>query len=229
VNERILVVEDEPAIRESVGYALEQEGFDVTGVADGQEALDALAAGAFDVVILDLMLPRLSGLEVCRRLRGQSPVGVIMLTARDAELDTVLGLEIGADDYVTKPFSMAELVSRVRALIRRRELDREEAGEARRQAGTLELDLARRVVMVEGAAVQLTPSEFMLLELLTREPDRVFTRRQIMEHLWNSTYVGDQRACDTHISNLRSKIERDPARPQRLVTVRGVGYRLVPM
>jgi two-component system response regulator RegX3 len=171
------------------------------------------------------MLPGLSGTEVCRRVRATSPVPIIVLTARDAEVDRVLGLEAGADDYVTKPFSMAELVSRVRANLRRRELDRSVQQPVTR-VGDLELDLTRHEVRANGTAVRLTPSEFKVLALLATQPERVFTRREIMQHLWNSEYVGDQRACDIHVSNIRRKIERDPERPSRLVTVRGVGYRL---
>jgi two-component system response regulator RegX3 len=152
-----------------------------------------------------------------------------MLTARDSELDTVLGLEIGADDYITKPFSMGEVIARVRSQLRRRDLDRNEHGSSLRRVGELELDLPRHIVRVAGESVHLTPSEFRLLELMTREPERVFSRGQIMRHLWDSEYVGDQRACDTHVSNVRAKIERDPDRPERLVTVRGVGYKLLPV
>jgi two-component system response regulator RegX3 len=228
VTERILVVEDEVAIRDSVVYALEREGFRVEGAADGIAALETFKAAPFDLVLLDLMLPRLPGTEVCRRIRGESAVPIIMLTARDSELDTVLGLEIGADDYMAKPFSMGEVIGRVRAQLRRRELDRNEVGSASRRVGDLELDLARHVVRVGGSPVHLTPSEFRLLELMTREPERVFSRGQIMRHLWDSDYIGDQRACDTHVSNVRAKIERDPDRPERLVTVRGVGYKLLP-
>ena len=225
----ILVVEDEPAIRDAVTYAFEAEGFAVAGARDGAEALDLFALGAYDLVVLDLMLPKLSGTDVCRRLRADSAVPIVMLTAKASELDTVVGLEVGADDYVTKPFSMVELVSRVRALLRRRELDRSEIGSARRRAGGLELDVTRHVAHVDGRPVHLTPSEFKLLELMTREPERVFSRPQIMRHLWDSDYVGDQRACDTHVSNVRNKIERDPDHPERLVTVRGIGYKLMPV
>jgi two-component system response regulator RegX3 len=172
------------------------------------------------------MMPRLSGMEVCRTLRAESDVPIIMLTARDAEVDRVLGLELGADDYVTKPFSIAELVSRVRALIRRRELDRRGGGPAYREVAGIRIDFSRHAVTVDGQAVRLTPSEFRLLTLLAEEPGRVFSRRQIMEHLWESTYVGDARAADVHVSNLRRKLERDPAHPERIITVREVGYKL---
>jgi two-component system response regulator RegX3 len=229
VNERILVVDDEPAIVDAVAYALRREGFDVETAGDGREALEAARAVPYDVLVLDLMLPGMSGLDVCRSLRAESDVPIVMLTARDAEIDRVVGLELGADDYVTKPFSVAELVSRVRAILRRRELDRAPALGTLISTGDLELDLVRHRVRVDGREVDLTPSELSLLSLLAREPDRVFTRREIMQHLWDSTYVGDERACDIHVSNLRRKIEHDPARPERLLTVRSVGYKLVPL
>jgi len=229
VNERILVVDDEPAIVDAVVYALRRDGFDVDTAADGREALEAARAGSYDVLVLDLMLPEVSGLDVCRMLRAESDVPIVMLTARDAEVDRVLGLELGADDYVTKPFSTAELVSRVRAILRRRELDRTPAQGGVVRVGNLELDLVRHRVRVDGREVELTPSELSLLSLLAGAPDRVFTRREIMQHLWNSTFVGSERACDIHVSNLRRKIERDPARPERLLTVRSAGYKLVPV
>jgi DNA-binding response OmpR family regulator len=222
---RVLVVDDEPAIRDAIAYALRTEGFEVDLIDDGEAALDAALHSDYDVVLLDLMLPSMSGTEVCRRVRAQSAVPIIMLTARGAELDRVLGLEIGADDYVTKPFSMAELIGRIRAILRRRELDR--SGRAGRiRVGTLELDPMRHEARIDDEPKRLTPSEFKLLLLLAEQPERVFSRREIMQHLWDSDYVGDQRACDIHISNLRQKLERDPADPQRIVTVRGVGYKL---
>jgi two-component system response regulator RegX3 len=226
MTQRILVVDDEAAIVDAVAYALRREGFDVDTAGDGETALAAARQETFDVLVLDLMLPRLPGIEVCRQLRAESDIPILMLTAKDAEVDRVLGLEIGADDYVTKPFSMAELVSRVRAILRRRELDRAGAAAAIRVGGVV-LDLARHRVRVEGRPVDLTRSEFRLLTLLAGAPERVFSRREIMQHLWESDYVGDQRACDIHVSNIRRKIEADPSSPQRLVTVRGVGYRLV--
>jgi len=229
VSERILVVDDEPAIVDAVAYALEGEGYEVASRADGEEALSAALDEAFDLVVLDLMLPRLSGTEVCRRLRAESDVPIVMLTAKDAEVDRVLGLEIGADDYVTKPFSIAELVSRVRALLRRRELDRAGRGYAFKRVGSLTLDLTRHKVSLGGSEVQLTPSEFRLLALLAEEPERAYSRREIMQHLWESSYVGDERACDIHISNLRRKLEDAPDEPQRVLTVRGIGYKLVPV
>jgi two-component system response regulator RegX3 len=229
VTERILVVDDEPAIVDAVIYALEGEGYDVASRADGEAALEAALDESFDLVVLDLMMPKLSGTEVCRRLRAESDIPIVMLTAKDAEVDRVLGLEIGADDYVTKPFSIAELVSRVRALLRRRELDRAARGYAFKRIGSLTLDLARHKVSLEDGEVQLTPSEFRLLALLAEQPERVYSRREIMQHLWESAYVGDERACDIHISNLRRKLERVPDEPERILTVRGIGYKLVPV
>jgi two-component system, OmpR family, response regulator RegX3 len=222
---RILFIDDEPAIRDAVGYALREEGYEVDVLGDGESGLEAALDGPYDVVVLDLMLPGMSGSDVCRRIRAQSAVPIIMLTARGGELDRVLGLEIGADDYVTKPFSMAELIGRIRAIIRRRELDRPGGGAAIR-VGSLELDPMRHEARVDGKPTRLTPSEFKLLLLLAEQPERVFNRREIMQHLWDSEYVGDQRACDIHISNLRQKLERDPRNPERIVTVRGVGYKL---
>jgi DNA-binding response OmpR family regulator len=224
----VLLIDDEPAIRDAVGYALRAEGYDVDMFHDGESGLEAALSDRYDVVVLDLMLPGMSGSDVCRRIRAESAVPIIMLTARGGELDRVLGLEIGADDYVTKPFSMAELIGRVRAILRRRDLDRTgRAGKLR--VGALELDPLRHEVSVDGEPKRLTPSEFKLLLLLGEQPERVFSRREIMQHLWDSDYVGDQRACDIHVSNLRQKLERDPANPERIVTVRGVGYKLVVM
>jgi len=222
---RVLVVDDEPALRDTLGYALRQEGFDVELREDGDSGLEAALEDPFDLVILDLMLPGTPGTEVCRRLRAESAIPIVMLTAKGAELDRVMGLEIGADDYVTKPFSMAELIGRIRAILRRRELDRAGVGSIRR-VGALELDSGRHQVRIEGQLISLTPSEFRLLDLLAGEPERVFSRKEIMQHLWDSSYVGDQRACDIHVSNLRRKLEIDPTDPQRIVTVRGVGYKL---
>jgi two-component system response regulator RegX3 len=227
VTGHILVVEDEPAIARAIAYALEREGFTVESVDDGESGLDRALTGTYDVVILDLMLPKLSGAEICRRLRRESVIPILMLTARTSEIDRVTGLEIGADDYVTKPFSIAELVSRVRALLRRREFDLRSASEGIRRVGALELDPGRHRVLVDGRDVGLTPSEFRLLAFLASSPERVFSRREIMQHLWQSSYVGDERACEVHVSNIRRKIERDPTRPERLLTVRGAGYKLV--
>ncbi len=224
---RILVVDDEPAIADAVSYALRDEGFDVEALGDGTAALAAARERAYDLLILDLLLPGTPGLEVCRVLRAESDLPILMLTAKDAEVDRVRGLELGADDYVTKPFSLAELVSRVRAILRRRELDRGSGAPTLRSLGKLRIDLATHTVELDGKPVHLTPSEFRLLALLAATPGSVRTRREIMQHLWQSSYVGDERACDVHVSNLRRKIESHPARPERLLTVRGVGYRLI--
>ena len=228
MSARILVVDDDPGILDVVSYSLREAGYEVETRTDGPSALEAAQRGDYDLLVLDLMLPGMSGTDVCRKLREEGQMlPVVMLTAKDAELDRVLGLELGADDYISKPFSSAELVSRVRAIFRRREYDRT-AVEAVRQIGGLRLDFARHQVAVDGTDVQLTPSEFKLLALFAQEPERVFSRRQLMKHLWESDFVGDEHACDVHISNLRKKIERDPAHPERIVTVRSFGYKLVP-
>jgi two-component system response regulator RegX3 len=215
-------------VLDAITHSLENEHFAVITAGDGEEALATARATQFDVVILNVMMPRLFGTDVCRTLRAESDVPIILVSARDSEIDRVLGLELGADDYVTKPFSMNELISRVRTILRRRELDRVAAGGIQ-QVGDIRIDLARHQVMMAGEPVHLTRSEFRLLTLLAAESERVFTRHEIMEHLWQSAYVGDERACDIHISNLRRKIEDDPRSPERLVTVRGVGYSLVPI
>jgi two-component system, OmpR family, response regulator RegX3 len=228
VSPRVLLVDDESDILEPVSYALEKEGFEVKPVKDGSTALELARAELFDVIVLDIMLPGASGMDVCRTLRSESDVPIILLTARDSEVDRVLGLELGADDYVTKPFSSAELISRIRAILRRRELDRAPSSRSEVRAGGIVIDLARHSVEVDGRTVDLTPSEFRLLLLLAEEPERVYTRQQIMEHLWQTPYIGDTRACDAHISNLRRKLERDHTHPERIVTVREAGYKLVP-
>jgi two-component system, OmpR family, response regulator RegX3 len=220
----VLVVDDDPGVLDVVAFTLRREGFDVDEQRDGPAALEAARAKRYDIVILDIMLPDLSGTDICRALRAESDVPILMLTARDAEADRVNGLELGADDYVTKPFSTAELTSRVRAILRRRELDR---GVATRTLGGLHIDLGRQEVLVDDHRVHLTLSEFKVLALLAEQPESVVSRRELMQHLWASEHVGDEHACEVHISNLRRKIERDPARPQRLLTVRGLGYKLV--
>ena len=225
---RVLVADDEPDIVAPLSYALRRAGYEVDAVGDGEAALDAARASSYDVVVLDVMMPKLSGTEVCRRLRAESAVPIIMLTAKDAEVDRVVGLELGADDYVTKPFSVRELISRVGAVLRRRELDRASGGEPTIHVGGLTLDLPRHEVNVDGRDVNLTPSEFKLLALLAERPGQVFSRTQLLEHLWQSPHIGTPRACDVHISNLRRKIERDPTRPERILTVREIGYKLVP-
>ena len=227
---RILIADDEPSVRESVGYALRQEGFDVILAVDGNDAEEKIGGEdpEFDLLILDIMMPGRSGLDLCRDVRGRSPVPIILLTAKDAEVDKVVGLEVGADDYVTKPFSVRELLGRVRAQLRRRELDRTSVtGEgATIEAGPVRIDLARHLVSVHGEPVNLTRSEFQVLRLLAGRPGQVFSRQEIMEELWQSEFQGDVRACDVHISNLRQKIESDPQEPGLVLTVRGVGYKL---
>jgi two-component system response regulator RegX3 len=228
MSERILLVDDDAGVRDVVAFPLRREGFEVDEERDGPGALEAGRSGRYALVILDVMLPGLSGTEVCHALRAESDVPILMLTARDAEADRVLGLELGADDYVTKPFSSAELLSRVRAILRRRELDRAGGNGTVRELGGLKLDLGRHEVTVDGERVHLTLSEFKVLSLLAERPDAVVSRRELMQHLWASEYVGDEHACEVHISNLRRKIERDPTQPERLLTVRGEGYKLVP-
>jgi two-component system, OmpR family, response regulator RegX3 len=224
----VLVADDDPGVLDVVAFMLRREGFAVDEEKDGTAALEAARARPYDIVILDVMLPGVSGTEVCRELRAESDVPILMLTARDAESDRVLGLELGADDYVTKPFSSAELLSRVRAILRRRELDRAQSASTLRKLGGLQIDLGRHEVLVDGDRVHLTLSEFKVLSLLAEQPDNVVSRRELMQHLWASEHVGDEHACEVHISNLRRKIERDPSQPVRLVTVRGLGYKLVP-
>jgi two-component system response regulator RegX3 len=224
----VLVVDDDPGVLDVVAFTLRREGYAVDEERDGTAALSAARERSYDIVILDVMLPGMSGTDICRELRSESDVPILMLTARDAEIDRVLGLELGADDYVTKPFSTAELLSRVRAILRRRELDRANGTATVRRLGGLQIDLGRHEVLVDGDRVHLTLSEFKVLSLLAEQPDSVVSRRELMQHLWASEHVGDEHACEVHISNLRRKIERDPSQPQRLVTVRGLGYKLMP-
>jgi two-component system response regulator RegX3 len=218
---RVLIVEDEEAIADALAFSLRGEGFDVDAVANGETALAAAREQSYDVMILDLMLPGISGIEVCRRVRAESAIPILMLTARTAEVDRVVGLDAGADDYVAKPFSTPELISRVRAILRRQELERRKT--VRRAAG-LELDLDRHAARIDGVSIPLTPSEFRLLSYLAEHAGRVCSRRELMQHLWDSAYVGDERAVDVHVANVRRKIETDPSNPTRLVTVRGAGY-----
>ena len=222
---RILLVEDEPAIAEAVTYALRGAGYDVDHADNGTEALAAARDEHYDLMVLDLLLPGTPGIEVCKTIRAESDLPIVMLTARDTEGDRVTGLDAGADDYLTKPFSVLELVSRVRALLRRRDLDR--AGKDIVRIGSLHLDIARHSATLEGKPLRLTVSEFRLLQLLASGPGQTFTRESLIKHLWESDFVGDRRAIDVHISNLRRKLETDPRNPRRLLTVRGVGYKLV--
>jgi DNA-binding response OmpR family regulator len=222
----ILLVDDEDSIQKLLAYPLEREGYRVLQARDGEEALRRFASERVDLVVLDIMLPKLDGLEVCKRLRAESEVPIIMLTARDDELDKVLGLELGADDYITKPFSIREFRSRVRALLRRASVSRQldDEGEVIMAEG-LTIDLARRSVEVEGNRAQLTYVEFELLRILASHPGRVYSRRMLLEELWGGADYREPRTIDVHVRHLREKLERDPAEPEYILTVRGVGYR----
>ena len=222
---RVLVVEDEDSISEPLAYMLRKEGFEVSVASTGPAGLATFDRDGADLVLLDLMLPGLSGTEVCRELRTRSTVPVIMLTARDSEVDKVVGLELGADDYVTKPFSHRELVARIRAVLRRHGGGTAEEGPAL-EAGAVRMDVDRHLVTVAGEPVQLPLKEFDLLELLLRNVGRVLTRAQLIDRVWGSDYVGDTKTLDVHVKRLRSKIEPDPAVPKHLMTVRGLGYKL---
>jgi DNA-binding response OmpR family regulator len=223
---RILVVDDEPHIVELVRYNLQQEGFEVLTAGDGETVLARVRADRPDLVVLDIMLPGLDGLEVCRRLRRESAVPIIMLTARGGEVERVVGLEQGADDYVTKPFSPRELVARVRAVLRRRVREVAATPHEPLRVGALHLDPSTREVTLQGRRVDLTTREFDLLWLLMRYPNRVFSREFLLEHLWGHDFYGSTRTVDMHVSRLREKIEDDPAAPTYIATVRGVGYKL---
>jgi two-component system, OmpR family, response regulator RegX3 len=221
---RVLVVEDEESFSDALSYMLRKEGFEVAVAATGPDALESFDRAGADLVLLDLMLPGLPGTEVCRELRTKSNVPVIMLTAKDSEVDKVVGLELGADDYVTKPFSSRELVARIRAVLRRRG-DVEELAPPTLEAGPVRMDVERHVVTVSGREVPLPLKEFELLEVLLRNAGRVLTRMQLIDRVWGADYVGDTKTLDVHIKRLRAKIELDPARPQHIVTVRGLGYK----
>jgi DNA-binding response OmpR family regulator len=223
----ILLVDDEDSVRKVLAFPLERDGYDVVQAADGEEALEKFDAHPVDLVVLDIMLPRLDGLEVCKRLRAKSAVPIIMLTARDDELDKVIGLELGADDYITKPFSIREFRSRVRALLRRARAPRagDSVAEERIEHDGLVIDVPRRVVEVRGDPVQLTYVEFELLRALAAQPGRVFSRRMLLEALWKSADYRDPRTIDVHVRHLREKLEAEPRSPEFILTVRGVGYR----
>jgi DNA-binding response OmpR family regulator len=222
----ILLVDDEDAVQKLLAYPLERDGFRVLQARDGAEALELFDDERVDLVVLDLMLPKLDGLEVCRRLRSGSDVPIIMLTARGDELDKVLGLELGADDYITKPFSIREFRSRVRALLRRASAPRRQIGEDETiEAGELRIDPARRLVEVRGETVQLTYVEFELLRTLAENPGRVYTREMLLRALWGDSAYREPRTIDVHVRHLREKLERDPREPEYIFTVRGVGYR----
>ncbi|TNY36728.1 response regulator transcription factor [Thermomonospora catenispora] len=224
---RVLVVEDEESFSDALSYTLRKEGFEVAVAATGPDALKAFERNGADLVLLDLMLPGLPGTEVCRELRARSNVPVIMLTAKDSEVDKVVGLELGADDYVTKPFSTRELIARIRAVLRRQG-DMEEPAPTVLEAGPVRMDVERHVVTVNGENVQLPLKEFELLEALLRNAGRVLTRMQLIDRVWGADYVGDTKTLDVHIKRLRAKIEPTPSAPRYIVTVRGLGYKFEP-
>jgi len=224
---RILLVDDEQSIQTLLSYPLRKDGYEVVQATDGREALDRFAEQPFDLVVLDVMLPQLDGLEVCRRLRARSMVPIIMLTAKSEEIDKVVGLELGADDYITKPFSMREFRSRVKAALRRADMRpaTEHPSEPPLAVGDLAVDFDKRAVEVRGAQASLTFVEFEILGALARNPGRVFTRDQLLARIWGDAAYRDPRTIDVHIRHLREKLERDPKAPEYIFTVRGVGYR----
>jgi len=221
---RILIVEDEPSLSEPLAFLLEREGYEISLAEDGPAALAEFDRAGADLVLLDLMLPGLPGTEVCRELRTRSSVPIIMLTAKDSEVDIVVGLELGADDYVTKPYSTRELLARIRAVLRRR-VETEDDDEAVLEAGSVRMDVERHTVTVDGNTVAMPLKEFELLELLLRNAGRVLTRGQLIDRVWGVDYFGDTKTLDVHIKRIRSKIEKSPSEPVMLVTVRGLGYR----
>jgi two-component system, OmpR family, response regulator RegX3 len=221
---RILIVEDERSLSEPLAYLLGKEGYETAIAADGLDALVQFDKHGADLVLLDLMLPGLSGTEVCRELRTRSNVPIIMLTAKDSEVDIVVGLELGADDYVTKPYSTRELLARMRAVLRRR-IDTEDLDDRMLEAGSVRMDIERHTVSVNGTEISMPLKEFELLELLLRNAGRVLTRGQLIDRVWGSDYFGDTKTLDVHIKRIRSRIETTPSEPTMLVTVRGLGYR----
>jgi DNA-binding response OmpR family regulator len=226
VTRKILLVDDEPSLQKMLTHALEREGFQVQVAGDGEAALEAFKTFEPHLIVLDIMLPKLDGTEVIRRIRAQSDVPVIMLTARDDEMSVVVGLEVGADDYITKPFSHRELVSRVRATLRRRRIDaRASSKQERLEFPGLAIDLARRQVVAQGTPVDLTAAQFDILLLLASHPGWVYSRGQVMETVWGTEFSGDSRAADMQIRNIREKIEPDPKNPRYVLTVRGMGYK----
>ena len=223
---RILVVEDEETLSEAIAFLLSKEGFEVAVAASGPDAITEFDKNGADLILLDLMIPGLSGTEVCRQIRTKSAVPIIMLTAKDSEIDKVVGLEIGADDYVTKPYSSRELIARIRAVLRRGDhLDITDAS-GPLEVGPVRLDVDRHIITVNGAPVALPLKEFELLEFLMRNSGRVLTRMQLIDRVWGSDYVGDTKTLDVHIKRLRAKIEVDPANPELIHTVRGMGYKM---
>ena len=223
---KVLVVEDEQSLREPLVYLLKKEGFDTEEAEDGQKAIELFDRGGIDLILLDLMLPGISGNEVCRIIRQTSQVPIIMITAKDSEIDKVVGLEIGADDYVTKPYSTRELLARMKAVLRRNiDIPLSGAGQGILEVGAVRMDVDRHIVTVHGEKVAMPLKEFELLELLLENANRVLTRGQIIDRVWGSNYYGDTKTLDVHIKRIRSKIEDDPARPEHLLTVRGLGYK----
>ena len=223
---RVLIVEDEASFSEALEFLLGKEGFQVTTAATGTEALRKFDQGGIDLVLLDLMIPEISGTEVCRQIRAKSRVPIIMLTAKDSEVDKVVGLEIGADDYVTKPYSSRELVARIRAVLRRNSGDAIDSESGLMTVGPVRMDVDRHQVAVNGNPVSLPLKEFELLEFLMRNAGRVLTRMQLIDRVWGSDYVGDTKTLDVHIKRLRAKIETDPGNPTLIQTVRGLGYKM---
>ena len=223
---RVLVVEDEESFSDALSYMLRREGFDAVVAESGPQALAEFDRAGADIVLLDLMLPGLPGTEVCRALRARSSVPIIMLTAKDSEIDKVVGLELGADDYVTKPYSARELVARIRAVLRRQGDSETAAAEGVLEAGPVRMDVERHTVSVDGVPVALPLKEFDLLEFLLRNAGRVLTRGQLIDRVWGADYVGDTKTLDVHVKRLRAKLEPDPATPKYLLTVRGLGYKL---
>lgn len=222
---RVLIVEDEESLADPLAFLLRKEGFETTVAVDGPAALAEFDRTGADIVLLDLMLPGMSGTDVCKQLRARSAVPVIMVTARDSEIDKVLGLELGADDYVTKPYSARELIARIRAVLRRG-TEAEEIGDTILEAGAVRMDIERHIVSLDGVQIPMPLKEFDLLEYLMRNKGRVLTRGQLIDRVWGADYVGDTKTLDVHVKRLRSKIETDPANPVMLLTVRGLGYKL---
>lgn len=223
---RILVVEDEESLSEAIAFLLSKEGFEVEIAATGPAAIEKFELNGADLILLDLMLPGLSGTEICRQIRAKSSVPIIMLTAKDSEIDKVVGLELGADDYVTKPYSSRELIARIRAVLRRGEMLESNTEVGILSVGPVRLDIDRHIITVNGLPVALPLKEFELLEFLMRNAGRVLTRMQLIDRVWGSDYVGDTKTLDVHIKRLRAKIEKDPANPEFIQTVRGMGYKM---
>jgi len=224
---RILIVEDEPSLSEPLAFLLGREGYETSIAADGNSALAEFDRNSADLVLLDLMLPGIAGTEVCREIRTRSQVPIIMLTAKDSEVDVVVGLELGADDYVTKPYSTRELLARIRAVMRRR-VEEDEEDTAILESGDVRMDVDRHTVEVRGVDTAMPLKEYELLEVLLRNSGRVLTRGQLIDRVWGSDYFGDTKTLDVHIKRIRSKIEKEPSDPQMLLTVRGLGYRFEP-